>query len=608
MFRLVRRGVAASAAMVLGVVAFAQESTFETLPEDMVVGIAIDDMTALQNKWNESRFADAWNSDEFTSMREVIEKWLEEGFEEIAADAELDDAEKEMLNPARLAETFPGFVALYSTHMEQRVSGDVQLSEYDVCLVAEVPEEKREDVEKLIDLVLEDVPANADKRLEDFGGTTIHIVSFTEEEPAENAPDGLEGLGLSEEITTEYQYAFTDDWFVFAEGPEEPAKKAINALTNDDARRMGDVGGLRALSGKTDGLGDVTVWLNFPLLYESLKNGSEGEEVERVFSGLGVDNMGAVLATASLTNEGLRQRFALQAPRERSGLFSMLYAGEPNSVSLASRVPVDAREFYSWTLDLADFWSAMREMIVAMNPQADGMISFGLMTTKSNMGIDVEQDVLPRITGEHAYYTRPPQAVKDSPVTDEQEMPVQATGLLLGTTGGDETAVMFNGIMEKMQEEPISQPLESSTVGSTTVWTLPEDGEMFPGTQPPAWGFTSSFALFASSMQEMQGMMRSLDGENVTLAAKPEFRRALDGVERQDLRVFNWSSADSYGTMVDELRWLFDTMASDGEFELSPEDVPPVEWWKRYFGYAVMTAHAQPGYILSDYQLTTTGE
>ncbi len=588
-------------------VATAQESHFESLPEDVLIGIAIEDVSALRENWEGSRFADAWKSEEFTAIRETIEGWWEDGLEELYTEEEYTEEQRELISPERLLETFDGFAALYTSHIGSSVSGDRPVSEYNVCFVAELPEEKREDARETLFFLLRDIPAGADKRLEKFRGADIHIISYTEEVPSDNPPDGLEGMGLVGEVTTEYQYAFFGDWFVFAEGPREPAKKAIDALSNPEAKRLGDVPVLRSLKEQTGGLGDVNFWLDTERLLETAVESSADEEAKAALDASGIGGIGPLLATASLTDEGIRQRGAVRMPRERKGFVEMLYAGAPNTISLASRVPADATDFSSWTLDLGPFWKALRKTIVAMNPQADGMISFGLMTAKANMGVDVEGDILPRIAGEHAYYTRPVPGGASAPGPDG-ELPVRDFGFLFSTTGGDETAVMFNGLMEKMQQEPISQPLESSTVRNTTVWTIPEDGPAFPGAKPPAWGFTPSFILFAPGMREMQDMMRAIDGEDATLAANPAFRRAIDGVSRENLRFLGWTSPEYYISLADQMRWEFDGMSQyDEEFELSSEDIPPPEWWKRYFGHALATLHLSPGYLASDYTITTVG-
>jgi len=603
---IVRRARLAAAILAVASAApvLAQEHPIEKLPGDMIYCVAVRDAGELRERWKASRFGDAWESPEFAKMRGYVEgEW-----KEFAADFE----EKSHVSPEALFSHLDGFAAFFTTHAATRTVGDEVLSEYDICFVAEVPEAKREEVQQTIDKLLSDVPSTATKSLEEVAGTTIHVVKYVEETPVQGSPSDPNAPVLNDQTTTTIQYAFAGDMLVLAEGPNEPAKKIVSSLSTDTVPRLGANAAFRKLAERNKGLGSATAWINVPRILEVGRSGVDGEEATKYFAALGIDELGPALVTADLDDQGVLSRAAAIMPANRRGIVAMLYAGEPNPVQSAARVPADARGYYSWTLDLETLWSHLSQLIKTMNPQADGMVTMGMMTVQANYGINLQTDVIAKISGEHAFYQRPDPAAPSTAVDGSPTIAAPTTGLLLGLRGGAETAAGLNAIFEKLGKPPADGSMatgmsfDNENVDGTTVWSLPAD-MVPPGEQSPAWAFTPAFAAIGSGKAELRQVLRQAAGQDAaSLAAQPDFRAALEGAPKENLRLFAYTSPDSYATMVDTLRVMLANMGMmDSTITIAPEDVPPLEWWKRHFGATVSAVSLDSEMLTADYRLKT---
>ncbi len=571
------------------------ENLFNNLPKDTIYCVSVKNMSELRKSWDSSRYAEAWNSEEFAKFRDLIQnEWKEWSgtFEE-----------KTHVKPDELFDKIDGFAAVLSTHLAYKSSGAFAQSEYDVCFLAEVNADKQEELKDSLDKLLVAVPDDAEKSIEEYKGQKIHHIKYTKVLTADGLPMDVQGLDLSQEVTTEIAYAFTDNYFLIAEGPNNPVKKLMNSLMDEDAARISSNPSLKSLTQETGGLGDMTAWVNLPALFEVWGTVEDEKEGYTTAEKMGLTTMGPVLTSVNLNNKGLFIQGAAEMPRERKGLISMMYAGQKNSVKAAENVPVDAYSFYSWTMDLPVLWTELQTLVNSIQPQAGGMINMWLESTKAQYGIDLENDLIANVQGEHAAYTR--QMVNTAPASDENgpAIPRPSKAFFLHLNNGTQTVTALEGVFEKLKGEPFQMPLESSAQKGVNIWTL-SDAAGIPADQIPAWSVTNNYILMSNNMQEMQQMVRQVTGEGGnTLDSNPDFKKAVASSSSDDLRLFNFNSREAYKDVVDQIRYMLQMMAEfdEEEMKISADDVPPMTWWTRYFGTSHNAIYLKPSAAVFTY-------
>lgn len=558
------------------------------LPQDTLFAVTILDAASLREQWNTHRLAEAWRSPEVARLRSSVEKMFGELSEELIEEAQLDV-------PALLG-FLEGPVAFCISNLHYEA--DSEETHVDPALVARVSAGRQEELRaKIEEILAAKIPADAKKSAEEFHGSTIYHIEFVEVvecsgwEPGHwdpDNPDFSSGTVSTHTHETPYhvQYGFHGDHVIVAEGNGEPVKKLISLMADGSVPSLAESAEHRRLTAEVAQEGDLAIWVNVPALIDYAQRHLWDEEARRAMDSLGIVGAGGFLLTMDLRPEGIFTRSALRMPREKKGLVAMLYAGSVNSMQTAEYVPSDATEYWSLTADVGAIWREARLLVRQLNPQGDAFLTTALSGLEQTLGANVETDVVEKIGGEHAYFTRP---VSTASTPSDDEMPSQPSVTMIALRDGATTVQTIDSILTKLSGEPFFFPIESMSQEGMKIWKMREDAGA-PVGQQLALALTPSHLVLSPDVGGLQDCVRRLRGEGEgSLAGTEEFRAGAARINRENLRFVQFTSTGSYEYAAEALRAMVEYDMFEMDWDLEAEDIPPASWWRRYFGTQVQS-------------------
>ncbi len=560
----------------------------EKLPEHTIAVFAIRDLSELKAKFEASRYNEAWNSPELEKLRTTLgTQW-----QEFSGMAE----EETGIAPAQLMSHFNGYLSAFALGSSFDEQGNLAGS---FGIMAEVPEEAQDAVRADMDKLLAKAPTDATKEMESFRGVDIYRIKFTRAmDFSDLATDG------EAEVTRPFdiQYAFTDGLFLLVEGANDPLKAILTSMEDDATATLGRSAGVQSVLAEVGGIGDTNLVVNFPHILDLVGMQPNAAEAVDAIGKLGLAEVGPAALAVSLTDYGMVEDFAMGIPTERKGLLGMLSAGDQLQLSTPAMAPADTSVFVAWTLDLQQFWDAALAMALEFSPEAKSFIEYGFLTAQSNFELDVKNDIIARIKGEHAFWMRPlPKEAAAATGEDAFDSgPVNPQVLFIGLSDGQQTADALNRLFRKLVSDEYGLPLVESDVRGTTVWTPAEDiaGEV-PG--EAAMGFSPRAILMTSSMLDMQDTLRRIGGESgaPSISSDADFQRISAALPREWLRAFAFSGTGVYRDLDQQLDGVFLAfqMMAEGPLPIEREDIPNSEWFLKYFGPSLQGLYIKPNML-----------
>ena len=581
----------------LAVIATAQgqaKDLTNQMPADTWFLVSVQDMSQLREKWSNSPYQEAWKSPEFSAVRKVIEDGWKEMME--------DDANKSGVNVQDVLGVLNGNATFLSTMNEVRVEGDYTTREWDTCFVAEVSKNDHKEIRRILDDILKTFPEDAKKSVEVVKGEKVYVIEYYRQQEADDAPDELEGLQLMTEVPMHIEYMLTDDYFIICEGRNQPLRQILAGLKGDKERAVQSVSRFKDISRKVGTEGDFALYFNPQRLIEQQAKNPESPDLIEKMQQFGLQDVGPVLFTWGINEEGLFTRGAVAVPEEHMGLLSLVYAGEPNRVTTAKYVPSDIYSYVSYTANLKEIWAGARALARIASPQVDSILSAYLMSSVSNFNVDVEADILNNIMGEHAYYQRGlPAEVKKEVEAAGVPSSTLSEVFLFATANGEKLVQTLDQFFDRLSGEPYQFPIEHYTQRGFNIWTVKQDA----GEETPlrfSIALTPSHVILANNLIEAQEAVRRVTGEsNNSLATSKSFNETIGDADREGLRVLSYTSQEAAALMSEQMRELVDLGLLD-TLDIETEDVPPAEWWKRYFSSARQSAQFLPDMIVVDSQ------
>ncbi len=446
------------------------------------------------------------------------------------------------LTVEKLAETFDGQLAVYSTLYDLYTENNVEIVEWDLVVVAEFSEERRPEVERLVDSLLASVPRDARRRKVDFlGEEYFHIEYFMDEEVGfDGGPPRDDGLNLVQEIPIIIEYGYVDDKLLLAEGRGEPLKKAIRALKSeaDGARLDGHPGYQRAAATLGDVDGQFHFYFDIPHHLRELKDQRSQREMLQLAQAIGLGQCGPVVARGDLGPAGMHVHAALPISGEPSGLFA-IFAGAPeNDFQQLALVPANAELAASLTVDLAQLYAQYRAAMLVIDPNAQRISDAAVSTVEGLTSVDFEDDILAYMNGEMVnYYYR-------------EESEGLAGGFYFPLGGGATSVDTINGVIRRLNEAQSALfDVEEGRIEGQTVWESKSPAT--PGARPGTFlGATTRGLIMATNGAELRALLGRMmdDRAGSRLLEDDTFRTLVRGVPRRGARGFVYQTPDAVAT------------------------------------------------------------
>jgi hypothetical protein len=560
----------------------------EKLPEQTIAVFTIKNLTELKTKFEASRYNEAWNSPELEKIRTTVgTQW-----QEFSGMAE----EETGIAPAQLMSHFKGYLSAFALGSSFDEQGNL-VGSYGI--MAEIPAEAQDAVRADMDKLLAKAPTDATKEMETFRGVDIYRIKFTREI---GVPDPASDTGAPLTRPFDIQYAFTDGHFLLVEGANDPLKSILTSMDDDATTTLGRAAGVQSVLAEVGGTGDTNLVVNFPHILNLVGMQPDAAEAVDVMNKLGLSEVGPAALAVSLTDYGMVEDFAMGIPTERKGLLAMLSAGDQLQLTTPAMAPADTSVFLAWTLDLQQLWDASVAMALEFSPEAKSYIDYGFLTAQSNFELDIQNDIIARVKGEHAFWMRP--LPEEAPAATEEDAfdpgPVNPQVVFIGLSEGQQTADALNRLFRKLVTEEYGLPLVETDVRGTTVWTPAEDiaGEV---PEEAAMGFSPRAILITSSMLDMQDTLRRLGGESgaPSISSDADFQRISAEFPKEWMRMYGFSGTGIYRDLDQQLDGLFLAfqMMAEGPLPIAREDIPNAEWFLKYFGPSAQGVYIKPDMI-----------
>lgn len=576
--------------------------TYANLPGDIIAGLFVENLSLLRTKWTESHFHEAWMTDEMEDARTLLGELHEEAREDLQETIGIDID--------RFLGHLDGFAAVFITHVDF-AAGDEDLVTVDLCLVAEADEEKHEELEeKIREMISSIAPEDARRSSEEFRETTIYTVRWDPEivkgrPSAELSPDARAAARIH------LSYAFLEDAVIVAEGPNDPAKRIIEAILSEDADRFESNASFRFLRSRLEKSSDAMIFVDIAALFSRLEAGySDDPEFAPVADGFrnaGFGDFGGLLLSGNIQPREMVTEGILRVPRERIGLLAALYAGGTTRMETARLAPSNADRYSTFALDTAEVWREVRAIFDRVDPSMMMMADGFLAGQGAAFGINFEQDLIGNFAGEHGYWTTPgldPEADADDP---------GGLTYALAFRDGELGNRTFGTLLNALSGEPFSLPLESTQQDGFTLWRYADDdfGPMGLPMEFPVLALTPRFVLINPSMVAARDNLRRMaDSENpeAGLAGNEAFRRATSRIERRELVYMDFSLPNVIGEAVQLLiegpdMTEFNAMMRQMGYDIPDEEpehrAPSLDWWAQWFGPSITTLHFESQAIVA---------
>ena len=500
-----------------------------------------------------------------------------------------------------LQETFSGSLAIYSTMYDLYVQNNIEIVEWDVILAADFKASEKERVERFLENTLARIPDEArKKKVSYYGEDVYHLTYYLDEEaplPGDNR-DNLD-LGLVQEIPVIVEYGFVDGVFLLAEGRGEPLKRAIRALKDEGKPlRLSEQERMRAPL-REIGDSNEAIYLYYDLSHHVRELGdfpSQKQNTELLKS-LDLHQGGPVLARLDLNEEHARLLASVGMPSSPGGIFSLLTEFPENPLKRLNLVPSDADLAASVSVDMQKLYVQYRRVMSVLYPGSQQFIETAFRQIEKTAGMDIEQDLLARSTGELIAYARPGEG------NPEHELN-KVSAFCFPLTGGKEAPEALNRLLRQITENDLKLvDLEKSDYQGHTVWETPAPA--VTKRRPPGLHLaaTPNGVALASTGAELRALLRRLAGsENGSILENESYRKRLQDVETDGLRGFvymppkavveNYMAKTRLGRQLKEMRGE-QPDAPDVDSLLGPS------WW---------TLHVSEGTALFTYMIEGAGK
>jgi len=307
---------------------------------------------------------------------------------------------------------------------------------------------------------------------------------------------------------------------------------------------------------------------------------------------LGILDLEWAYASADLgKGEALDFTFGLHVPRDTViGDFADFLGPVPTG--MITRFPGDATNVSLGRYDVWGAWQHLQEVLAQFAPEQHDELQSTLAGFRAAMGLDVEQDLLARLTGAFASFTMP---VPKEEIADQLAMlgadvegvPAQSEGWIVGL----DQAPRVQGVVDKLLAVfGIAEQVETEEFQGRPYYALETPFAHM------LWAFTDDAFVYAPTPTPLRAVLRRADAEEPA----DGFRERLSGALAEAGPGAAWVTLTDTSAMLHGVMWSFEAagglflagvmegLSEDGEEdealgELLELDWPSAELAREYF-------------------------
>lgn len=535
------------------------------IPEDVLFATWVADFPTLKEAFSSSPYGRFWNDPDVEPLR----GWFEEQFggflETVEEEAQLD------LN--ELVGTLTGGFAVYVNAPE---GGFQEGSEPEPVILVELDEEGKEVWSGLLTQIPERLEWEDVRRdSEDVSGVTVYRLSGID-----TAAGGVERHAV---------YTFTDEHLILTYASDEAEMRRVldrvqspraegSITAREEIRRLGP----EAISAPNR----YSFYLDLGYLITTAVTGPWADpQTIRIVEGSGLADFQGLIVTGTAGEDLVDSDFLLLTTPQRRGIHEALAAAGNTPMDLVQSVSRDATSVTSFSLDVGKLYSAIMALVNEVEPGAGAMVEMMVLGQFGSYGIDLVNDLLNNIRGEHVVVTRTLDPEIAAQLPQDMALLQSSQAMFFGLANGDEVVTALKRLLENASQDP--------NYGAFFTYRE-EDGVVFVesampmGDSPmqPQLAFNNQAIVYTNNAIEMQEAVRTLKGETASpLSQDTGFQAAAAEAAGNNTHVFTYTPQSSLSNTVDQLRGILLTGLVD-EFlpGFDPAMVPEAGVFERYFG------------------------
>ncbi|MHC5209094.1 MAG: hypothetical protein ACYTG2_00065 [Planctomycetota bacterium] len=408
----------------------AQQGFQHAVPEDTLVFLGIDDVTAYGEDWSQSALGSFWTSERMRPTRDSI-----------ASDIDGIRAKLEEEVGADLLR-FPGMIdgpfAFALLDFEMPREGMSDEPSVAVCMLADVGQQ-RDECQLLLDRLMEKVRAEADE------------VVIKQEEVADLEVTAIVSTDPHDD-NVQVRFAFHEQTLVVllqtGDLSRDPFLRMADGLDGRADSALAGSSSFRSslAAGQHSG---VRLYADVGRILDSVFVGveaSEGPDSVREMMALGLDQMGVLSMNLQCGEDGSTAAMRLDWPGDGWVPQIMRHLCAPGSFPAARYVPAEARSFTAFNADLPGMFDTVSRMLIDMKAITPTDLVQFLTETETDLGFNPRDDLLELFTGEFVLVT--------DDVDPSEALPI-VTGdstnfaLIVGLHDGDSFTTLLDGLVRK---------------------------------------------------------------------------------------------------------------------------------------------------------------
>ena len=514
--------------------------------------LSVHDVPTLLKNWEKSPWAQTWNDEQMKKFiaplraRMKIDEWDEQ------CKAECGYTVTELLTMAK------GDALLALTSMDFPM-GESEPSPADMPLLAAI--EIGDNAAKIGKIVAaNDEKEHASVRIEEFAGVKLHIYVKADEK----------GGG------EEFVWAMADGVWLLSPS-KTTLQKSIDALQKGKAAAsLGESERFLQIK-KQCGDSSLTLLVNMQSIYPAIKKAVDAKAEKSGAQPMGMPP-GVILASLGLdaikdfyvgvnVGEGATEFNGGLTYSEQRGILKLLAyhdgpAAQPAFVS-AKWITVTSMKF-----SLLDTYTAIRELLDAMNPAVGGMVQGQIKGLNKQLGVDLERDLLGSLGDDVIVASAPrPGASADAPVPLTEFDQFYALSL--------QNAAAFTNAVEalkRMMGPQADKLFEKREYLDQTIYTY-AGSKAGAGQKGFSYSITPKFLFIAAGTPAViETALQGLDGKQPTLWQLPEVKEALADVPAKACSVQYQDTRAMIGSVIETVAQFAPMFASKAKAPESEEE------------------------------------
>ncbi|MDX2175046.1 MAG: hypothetical protein SF028_01100 [Candidatus Sumerlaeia bacterium] len=568
---------AATFAAALALAAATQaEGLLDAVPPNAFMVGWVEDVPSLGERFDASAIGKVYRMDEMADFRRVLSEKTAEARRE--AEEELGVPLDEIVSAAG------GDVVFFLT------TGADGAPATGATLIELVPESAAT-IERMVERAVAEMPADAQRSTYTVGPFEVMSFKYYEDEPDPATPGAFIQRARNAEIMRGPALLA----FGAAEGDASALREPLARLSGgDDSPSYFATPEYRALlelhGGET---GDINfVGDPVPGFEDSVRETPGGEEnMRKVRAALGLPDRLPIFVSFRMRPDGSDFATTLHGG-SGDGFLGLFRKFGRNPLSTMSRVPYEANSYTTWMLDGAELMRELRAILLLAQPQALGIMNLVLDGQKQSLGVDIENEVIANLSGEHFSYTLP---LDPSEREEILANPVEGSFTVLRKTGArlaTRNSSAFNSSVDRALTQLIDNPQGGIPFDRTEEQSVPVfEFKGAPGADNPlpariALAPQAVLVTFDGAM-----MQEALRGETTpparSIADRPELQRLLPLLDRESAFYFSFSTEEAWLLAIETNLAMFKQTVTDPEALELLQALPPVSALRGKLGDAV---------------------